>query len=77
MRPEVEALELEGYAAPRGASTYASLLALPVSQFERLPRRQRRERVFFARRLFHRLSARHQGVPAGGGEPGSPFRKGE
>ena len=37
MRPEVEALELEGYAALRGVlSTYACLLALPTAQFERL-----------------------------------------
>lgn len=37
MRPEVEALELEGYAALRGVlSTYACLLALPAAQFERL-----------------------------------------
>jgi len=51
MRPEVEALELEGYAALRGVlSTYACLLALPAPP---------------------------QGVSTGGGEPGSPFRKGE
>ncbi|WP_413162504.1 dGTPase [Aeromonas salmonicida] len=60
MRPEVEALELEGYAALRGVlSTYACLLALPASQFERLLAGQGGSELFFARRLFHRLSARH------------------
>ncbi|MGL6514094.1 dGTPase [Aeromonas hydrophila] len=60
MRPEVEALELEGYAALRGVlSTYASLLALPAAQFERLLAGQGGSELFFARRLFHRLSARH------------------
>ncbi|MFQ2228216.1 dGTPase [Aeromonas hydrophila] len=60
MRPEVEALELEGYAALRGVlSTYACLLALPATQFERLLAGQGGSELFFARRLFHRLSARH------------------
>lgn len=60
MRPEVEALELEGYAALRGVlSTYACLLALPAVQFERLLTGQGGSELFFARRLFHRLSARH------------------
>ncbi|WP_429048700.1 dGTPase [Aeromonas hydrophila] len=60
MRPEVEALELEGYAALRGVlSTYACLLALPAAQFERLLAGQGGSELFFARRLFHRLSARH------------------
>lgn len=60
MRPEVEALELEGYAALRGVlSTYACLLALPASQFERLLAGNGGSELFFARRLFHRLSARH------------------
>ncbi|MGL6370859.1 dGTPase [Aeromonas hydrophila] len=60
MRPEVEALELEGYAALRGVlSTYACLLALPAVQFERLLAGQGGSELFFARRLFHRLSARH------------------
>ncbi|WP_323946031.1 dGTPase [Aeromonas hydrophila] len=60
MRPEVEALELEGYAALRGVlSTYACLLALPAVQFERLLAGQGDSELFFARRLFHRLSARH------------------
>lgn len=37
MRPEVEALELEGYAALRGVLTsYACLLSLPAPQFARL-----------------------------------------
>ncbi|WP_461601928.1 dGTPase [Aeromonas rivipollensis] len=60
MRPEVEALELEGYAALRGVlSTYACLLALPAAQFERLLAGNGGSELFFARRLFHRLSARH------------------
>ncbi len=60
MRPEVEALELEGYAALRGVlSTYACLLALPASQFERLLAGDGGSELFFARRLYHRLSARH------------------
>ncbi|MNQ59585.1 Deoxyguanosinetriphosphate triphosphohydrolase [compost metagenome] len=60
MRPEVEALELEGYAALRGVlSTYACLLALPATQFERLLAGNGGSELFFARRLFHRLSARH------------------
>ncbi|WAF77810.1 dGTPase [Aeromonas dhakensis] len=60
MRPEVEALELEGYAALRGVlSTYACLLALPATQFERLLVGQGGSELFFARRLYHRLSARH------------------
>ncbi|MGY3930941.1 deoxyguanosinetriphosphate triphosphohydrolase [Aeromonas encheleia] len=60
MRPEVEALELEGYAALRGVlSTYACLLALPAAQFERLLAGKGGSELFFARRLFHRLSARH------------------
>ncbi|MGU5582218.1 dGTPase [Aeromonas hydrophila] len=60
MRPEVEALELEGYAALRGVlSTYACLLALQAAQFERLLAGQGGSELFFARRLFHRLSARH------------------
>ncbi|CAJ1783781.1 dGTPase [Aeromonas dhakensis] len=60
MRPEVEALELEGYAALRGVlSTYACLLALPATQFERLLAGQGGSELFFARRLYHRLSARH------------------
>lgn len=60
MRPEVEALELEGYAALRGVlSTYACLLALSAAQFERLLAGQGGSELFFARRLFHRLSARH------------------
>ncbi|MEG0008869.1 MAG: dGTPase [Aeromonas sp.] len=60
MRPEVEALELEGYAALRGVlSTYACLLALPAIQFERLLAGKGGSELFFARRLFHRLSARH------------------
>ena len=59
MRPEVEALELEGYAALRGVlSTYACLLALPPrSSSGCWP--DRGSELFFARRLFHRLSARH------------------
>lgn len=60
MRPEVEALELEGYAALRGVlSTYSCLLALPEPQFERLLAGVGGAELFFARRLFHRLSARH------------------
>lgn len=60
MRPEVEALELEGHAALRGVlSTYACLLALPVSRFEQLLAGKGGSELFFARRLFHRLSARH------------------
>ena len=60
MRPEVEALELEGYAALRGVlSTYACLLALPATQFEKLLAGKGGSELFFARRLFHRLSARH------------------
>lgn len=60
MRPEVEALELEGYAALRGVlSTYACLMALPAAQFERLLAGNGGSELFFARRLFHRLSARH------------------
>ena len=60
MRPEVEALELEGHAALRGVlSTYSCLLALPAAQFERLLAGNGGSELFFARRLFHRLSARH------------------
>lgn len=60
MRPEVEALELEGHAALRGVlSTYACLLALPTAQFELLLAGKGGSELFFARRLFHRLSARH------------------
>ncbi|MGL5040021.1 MAG: dGTPase [Aeromonas sp.] len=60
MRPEVEALELEGYAALRGVlSSYACLLALPASQFARLIVGDGGSELFFARRLYHRLSARH------------------
>jgi len=60
MRPEVEALELEGHAALRGVlSTYSCLLALPAAQFERLLASNGGSELFFARRLFHRLSARH------------------
>lgn len=60
MRPEVEALELEGYAALRGVLTsYACLLAMPVSQFARLLAGEGGSDLFFARRLYHRLSARH------------------
>lgn len=60
MRPEVEALELEGYAALRGVlSTYSCLLALPEPQFARLLAGAGGGELFFARRLFHRLSARH------------------
>ncbi|MCS3461715.1 dGTPase [Aeromonas sp. BIGb0445] len=60
MRPEVEALELEGYAALRGVlSTYSCLLALPEPQFARLLAGAGGAELFFARRLFHRLSARH------------------
>lgn len=60
MRPEVEALELEGYAALRGVlSTYACLLALPEERFSRLLAGAGGADLFFARRLFHRLSARH------------------
>ena len=60
MRPEVEALELEGYAALRGVLTsYACLLALPARQFARLLAGEGSQDLFFARRLYHRLSARH------------------
>ena len=60
LRPEVEALELEGYAALRGVLTsYACLLALPASQFARLLAGEGSQALFFARRLYHRLSARH------------------
>jgi dGTPase len=60
MRPEVEALELEGYAALRGVLTsYACLLALPARQFARLLAGEGSPALFFARRLYHRLSARH------------------
>ena len=60
MRPEVEALELEGHAALRGVlSTYSCLLALPAAQFERLLAGNGGSELFFARRLFHRLLARH------------------
>lgn len=59
-RPEVEALELEGYAALRGVlSTYACLLAMPAGQFARLLAGEGGNELFFARRLYHRLSARH------------------
>lgn len=59
-RPEVEALELEGYAALRGVlSTYACLLAMPAGQFVRLLAGEGGNELFFARRLYHRLSARH------------------
>ena len=43
----------------RVLSTYACLLALPASQFERLLAGNGGSELFFARRLFHRLSARH------------------
>jgi len=60
MRPEVEALELEGYAALRGVLTsYACLLAMPAAQFTRLLAGEGGSDLFFARRLYHRLSARH------------------
>ncbi|BEE16422.1 deoxyguanosinetriphosphate triphosphohydrolase [Aeromonas enteropelogenes] len=59
-RPEVEALELEGYAALRGVlSTYSCLLAMPAGQFARLLAGEGGNELFFARRLYHRLSARH------------------
>ncbi|MFQ2224851.1 dGTPase [Aeromonas enteropelogenes] len=59
-RPEVEALELEGYAALRGVlSTYACLLAMPAGKFARLLAGEGGNELFFARRLYHRLSARH------------------
>lgn len=60
MRPEVEALELEGYAALRGVlTTYSCLLAMPSGQFSRLLASEGGSELFFARRLYHRLSARH------------------
>ncbi|MGL5993840.1 MAG: dGTPase, partial [Aeromonas sobria] len=60
LRPEVEALELEGYAALRGVlASYACLLALPAPQFARLLAGEGSPALFFARRLYHRLSARH------------------
>jgi dGTPase len=60
MRPEVEALELEGYAALRGVlTTYSCLLAMPSGQFSRLLAGEGGSELFFARRLYHRLSARH------------------
>ncbi|MFB2862423.1 dGTPase [Aeromonas sp. MdU4] len=60
MRPEVEALELEGYAALRGVlSTYSCLLTMPAGQFTRLLAGEESRELFFARRLYHRLSARH------------------
>ncbi|MGY3863245.1 dGTPase [Aeromonas lacus] len=60
MRPEVEALELEGYAALRGVlATYSCLLAMPSGQFSRLLAGEGGSELFFARRLYHRLSARH------------------
>ncbi|PJG59318.1 dGTPase [Aeromonas cavernicola] len=60
MRPEVEALELEGYAALRGVlSTYSCLLAIPAPTFARLLAGEGNHELFFARRLYHRLSTRH------------------
>ncbi|EKP0306478.1 dGTPase [Aeromonas veronii] len=60
MRPEVEALELEGYAALRGVlTTYSCLLAMPSGPFSRLLASEGGSELFFARRLYHRLSARH------------------
>jgi dGTPase len=77
MRPEVEALELEGYAALRGVlSTYACLLALPASQFERLLAGNGGASSFRPAAVPPPLCPTPQGVPAGGGEP-IPFRKGE
>ncbi|MGL5949403.1 MAG: dGTPase [Aeromonas sp.] len=60
MRPEVEALELEGYAALRGVlDGYRPLLAMPAAEFAALLAGRASAEHFFARRLLHRLSARH------------------
>ncbi|ALP42815.1 dGTPase [Aeromonas schubertii] len=59
LRPEVEALELEGYAALRTVlDTYGELLALPADRFQGLLAGDS-QGLFVLRRLVHRLSARH------------------
>lgn len=59
LRPEVEELELEGYAALRGVlETYSELLTLPASAFAALLEGRSQGR-FLLRRLSHRLSGRH------------------
>ncbi|MEW7867374.1 dGTPase [Aeromonas diversa] len=59
LRPEVEALELEGYAALRTVlDTYGELLALPAARFQGLLAGESHG-LFVLRRLVHRLSARH------------------
>jgi dGTPase len=59
LRPEVEALELEGYAALRGVlETYSELLTLPATAFA-AQLEGRSQGRFLLRRLSHRLSGRH------------------
>lgn len=59
-RREVESLELEGFAALRGIlGTYATLLALPGAEFQAVLEGNGGPSSFLARRLCHRLSARH------------------
>ena len=76
MRPEVEALELEGYAALRGVlSTYACLLALPAAQFERLLAGQGAASCSSPAGCSIDCRPVISGIPAGGGQPGSALQR--
>jgi len=59
-RPEVESLELSGYAAMRGVLlSYSELLTLPAHIFQQLLSGEGHHRYQHALRLCHRLSRRH------------------